>query len=46
MNIQTIHEMETLGYYLSALDMKSRLSKFNALKDTLSYEQRDFWTPP
>lgn len=41
-NIQTIHEMETLGYYLSALDMKSRLSKFNALKDTLSYEQRDF----
>ena len=41
-NAQTVHEMETLGYHLSALDMRSRLSKFDALKDTLSYEQRDF----
>lgn len=42
-NAQTVHEMETLGYHLSALDMRSRLSKFDALKDTLSHEQRDFW---
>ena len=41
-NAQTVHEMETLGYHLSALDMRNRLSKFDALKDTLSYEQRDF----
>lgn len=41
-NAQTVHEMETLGYHLSALDMRSRLSKFDALKDTLSHEQRDF----
>lgn len=42
-NAQTVHEMETLGYHLSALDMRSRLSKFDALKDTLSHEQRAFW---
>lgn len=41
-NAQTVHEMETLGYHLSALDMRSRLSKFDALKDTLSHEQRAF----
>lgn len=41
-NAQTVHEMETLGYHLSALDMRSRLSKFDALKETLSHEQRDF----
>lgn len=41
-NAQTVHEMETLGYHLSALDMRNRLSKFDALKDTLSHEQRDF----
>lgn len=41
-NAQTVHEMETLGYHLSALDMRSRLSKFDALKDSLSHEQRDF----
>lgn len=41
-NAQTVHEMETLGYHLSALDMRSRLSKFDALKDTLTHEQRDF----
>lgn len=42
-NAQTVHEMETLGYHLSALDMRSRLSKFDALKDTLSHEQREFF---
>lgn len=41
-NAQTVHEMETLGYHLSALDMRNRLSKFDALKETLSHEQRDF----
>lgn len=41
-NAQTVHEMETLGYHLSALDMRSRLSKFDALKDTLTHEQREF----
>lgn len=34
--------METLGYHSAALDMKNRLSKYNALKDSLSYEQREF----
>lgn len=41
-NVQVIHEMETLGYHSAALDMKNRLSKYNALKDSLSYEQREF----
>lgn len=41
-NVQVIHEMETLGYHSAAFDMKNRLSKYNALKDSLSYEQREF----
>lgn len=41
-NVQVIHEMETLGYHSAALDMKNRLSKYNALKDSLPYEQREF----
>lgn len=41
-NAQVIHEMETLGYHSAAFDMKNRLSKYNALKDSLSYEQREF----
>lgn len=41
-NVQVTHEMETLGYHSAALDMKNRLSKYNALKDSLSYEQREF----
>ena len=41
-NVQVIHEMETLGYHSAALDMKNRLSKYNALKDSLSYEQSEF----
>lgn len=41
-NVQVIHEMETLGYHSAAFDMKNRLSKYNALKDPLSYEQREF----
>lgn len=41
-NVQVTHEMETLGYHSAAFDMKNRLSKFNALKDSLSYEQREF----
>lgn len=41
-NAQTVHEMETLGYHSAALDMKNRLSKYNVLKDSLSYEQREF----
>lgn len=41
-NVQVIHEMETLGYHSAAFDMKNRLSKYNALKDLLSYEQREF----
>lgn len=41
-NVQVIHEMETLGYHSAALDMKNRLSKYNVLKDSLSYEQREF----
>lgn len=41
-NVQVIHEMETLGYHSTAFDMKNRLSKYNALKDSLSYEQREF----
>lgn len=32
-NVQVIHEMETLGYHSAAFDMKNRLSKYNALKD-------------
>ena len=36
-NVQVIHEMETLGYHSAAFDMKNRLSKYNALKDSLSY---------
>lgn len=40
--VQVIHEMETLGYHSAALDMKNRLSKYNALKDSLSYEQKEF----
>ena len=41
-NVQVTHEMETLGYHSAALDMKNRLSKYNVLKDSLSYEQREF----
>lgn len=41
-NVQVTHEMETLGYHSAALDMKNRLSKYNALKDSLSYEQKEF----
>ena len=41
-NVQVTHKMETLGYHSAALDMKNRLSKYNALKDSLSYEQREF----
>ena len=41
-NVQVTHEMETLGYHSAAFDMKNRLSKYNALKDSLSYEQREF----
>ncbi|MQN91350.1 recombinase [Prevotella copri] len=41
-NVQVIHEMETLGYHSAAFDMKNRLSKYNALKDSLSFEQREF----
>ena len=41
-NVQVIHEMETLGYHSAAFDMKNRLSKYNALKDSLSYGQREF----
>lgn len=41
-NVQVIHEMETLGYHSAAFDMKNRFSKYNALKDSLSYEQREF----
>ena len=41
-NVQVIHEMETLGYHSAAFDMKNRLSKYNALKDSLSYEQSEF----
>lgn len=41
-NVQVIHEMETLGYHSAAFDMKNRLSKYNALKDSLSYEEREF----
>lgn len=41
-NVQVTHEMETLGYHSAALDMKNRLFKYNALKDSLSYEQREF----
>ena len=41
-NVQVIHEMEALGYHSAAFDMKNRLSKYNALKDSFSYEQREF----
>lgn len=41
-NVQVIHEMETLGYHSAAFDMRNRFSKYNALKDSLSYEQREF----
>lgn len=41
-NVQVIHEMETLGYHSAAFDMMKRLSKYNALKDSLPYEQREF----
>lgn len=41
-NVQVTHEMETLGFHSAALDMKNRLSKYNALKDSLSYEQKEF----
>ena len=41
-NLKISHEFGSLGFHMAALDMKSRLSKYGELRNSLSPSQRDF----
>ena len=41
-NLKVSHEFGSLGFHMAALDMKSRLSKYGELRNSLSPSQRDF----
>ena len=41
-NLKVSHEIGSLGFHMVALDMKSRLSKYDELRNSLSPSQRDF----
>lgn len=41
-NLKVSHEIGSLGFHMAALDMKSRLSKYDELRSSLSPSQRDF----
>ena len=41
-NLKISHEFGSLGFHMAALDMKSRLSKYGELRNSLSPGQRDF----
>ncbi len=41
-NLKISHEFGSLGFHMVALDMKSRLSKYGELRNSLSPSQRDF----
>lgn len=41
-NLKVSHEFGSLGFHMAALDMKSRLSKYDELRSSLSPSQRDF----
>ena len=41
-NLKISHEFVSLGFHMAALDMKSRLSKYGELRNSLSPSQRDF----
>lgn len=41
-NLKVSHEIDSLGFHMVALDMKSRLSKYDELRNSLSPSQRDF----
>lgn len=41
-NLKISHEFGSLGFHMAALDMKSRLSKYGELRNSLSLSQRDF----
>lgn len=40
--LKVSHEFGSLGFHMAALDMKSRLSKYGELRNSLSPSQRDF----
>ena len=42
LNLKISHEFGSLGFHMAALDMKSRLSKYGELRNSLSPSQRDF----
>ena len=41
-NLKISHEFGSLGFHMAALDMKSRLSRYGELRNSLSPSQRDF----
>lgn len=41
-NLKISHEFGSLSFHMAALDMKSRLSKYGELRNSLSPSQRDF----
>lgn len=41
-NLKVSHEFGSLGFHMAALDMKSCLSKYGELRNSLSPSQRDF----